>query len=503
LKISGFISYSHHDAKIVTHDLRVYLEHLLPNFQLIYDENVPEGERIERIKEKLSLCKIFILIITPASIKSLAITEEIDIAKKQDMKIIPCKDKYVIPKWEDLPWDISQYKGIDFSDNDELKKKLVHSLSKLLDDLEYEVIPLKTGIETSIEFRHGTMPLVLQTDKSVYMYNTDMICTIINTEKTNTNPINLMIFNPRKELVYKNSVPIDPSGNGIYQEIIRIGGEKWTRERGTQYLIVAEHNGRTAKLVFLLSDFGMTIELDKKIYTWTDRVRITVIAPDLVHDRDKIERIGNNSKSSIEIKTTKGKLENYELVETGPGTGIFIGEIVLTGFSGYSPLNTNEMDKNMGATFGSGPNRGRIATDNSDGIVITLKTPYETVSSAALIRWNMGEVQWMKSEYQIGDTGMFVLIDPDMNLNPDLIDIFKLMVWSDSDPVGTEIAVIETGTETGIFSGSVQFGTETYEGISIKVKHGDRVCVEYIDKTLPSPYVKGNSLKITGNAVIL
>ena len=85
-----------------------------------------------------------------------------------------------------------------------------------------------------------------------------------------------------------------------------------------------------------------------------------------------------------------------------------------------------------------------------------------------------------------------------MNIDPNLIDIFKVRIWSDSDPVGTEIFAIETGPETGIFSGSIQFGTKTEDGKVIKVSPRDSVVVEYVDFTLPDPYQNGNTLTISG-----
>lgn len=502
MKISGFISYSHSDGKELTDDLYEYLTDLLPNFQPVYDDNIPEGENLEKIKEKLSLCNILILIITPASLESKPVAEEIRMAKEKEMKIIPCKDRYVKQNWNELPLQINQFKGFVFENKGELKRKLVYSLSKTLDELEQELELPRTKIESSKETIDNLTPLVLQTDKSVYLYNSDMICTIINPNKTSDNPINLKIFNEEKKVVYKNSIPINPNGNGIYQEVILVGGNDWIPKPGSPYSIVAEHEGKTAELSFFLADFGMSVELDQKVYTWTDKVYIAIIAPDLVRNLNKVERIGNDKDRLITIATRSGKLEDYELVETGAGTGIFTGEVRLTGFAEFDPIGSTETSKEMGKTLGKGPNRGMIAAGSDDAITVTLKTKYKSVTGSALIRWNIGEVQWMQSEYKVGDTGTFVVIDPDVNLNPDLIDMFKVRVWSDSDAVGTEVFVIETGNATGIFSGDIQFGTETVEGTCLKIAQGDSVYAEYIDRTLPDPYKLGDYLKIQGVSTI-
>ncbi|MCE2507593.1 MAG: hypothetical protein J4F36_14225 [Nitrosopumilaceae archaeon] len=47
MKFSGFISYSHQDGTELTEDLYDYLVALLSNFQPVFDENIPEGNRIE------------------------------------------------------------------------------------------------------------------------------------------------------------------------------------------------------------------------------------------------------------------------------------------------------------------------------------------------------------------------------------------------------------------------------------------------------------------------
>lgn len=501
MKISGFISYSHSDGTDLTHGLYSYLENLLSNFKPIYDEDISEGEKLEKIKEKLSVCDILIVIITPAALLSKEISDEIQIAKENGMKIIPCKNAYVRQSWKELPWKISDYKGVDFENIDDLKRKLVYSLSKILDELSQELKPIKTKIESSKQIAN-IVPLVVMTDKSVYMYNTDMICTLINPNQTSSNPMNLKIFNEDKKLVYKNSIPLNPKGNGIYQEVILIGGEQWASKPGAEYLIVAEHEGHTAELRFFITNFGMAIELDQKVYTWTDKVYMTIVAPDLNLDSKKTERIGNNTESSITISTKLGNLTNYEFVETGTDTGIFTGEVRLTGFGNYDATGQGKIKSEMGITRGLGPNKGMIGADADDGIRVTLTTPYNTVTGSALIRWNIGEVQWMKPSYKIGDTGIFVIIDPDINLNPDLIDIFKIRIWSDSDPEGTEITVIESGNSTGIFSGDIQFGTSTREEVSIKVKPGDKVYAEYVDRTLPKPYKVGDEIKVIGTATI-
>ena len=72
------------------------------------------------------------------------------------------------------------------------------------------------------------------------------------------------------------------------------------------------------------------ISLDKKSYAWNDKVIITINAPEENFDANSIEII-DSSKDSIKIYTRHFGIDNYSLVETGINSGIFSGEILLTG----------------------------------------------------------------------------------------------------------------------------------------------------------------------------
>lgn len=131
----------------LTDSLAAYLNNLCPNFEPVYDKIVPEGEKLEKIKEKLALCNILIVIITPGTLESIPVADEITFAIKSKMKIIPCKDKYLDKNWEELPWNLNEYKGIEFENIDELKRKTYNALMKLLESLLKELepsIPKKT-----------------------------------------------------------------------------------------------------------------------------------------------------------------------------------------------------------------------------------------------------------------------------------------------------------------------------------------------------------------------
>lgn len=258
---------------------------------------------------------------------------------------------------------------------------------------------------------------------------------------------------------------------------------------------------------------------DKHIYTWTDKIFITIIAPDFNFDTHSIDEIGNDSFNPIKISTRGHTLDQYKLVETGPSTGIFAGEVILTGFchdadgntsTGIQSRNSSECrvgDDTNPRTEPSqkgGPTNGLLEADNDDGITISFEyTENETVLGSAPIRWSIGEVQWLEASYPITGTGLIRVIDPDMNLNPETVDNFVIDVWSDSDAGGIDLTVTETGEMTGVFEGMVFFSTtKESSGSRLLVGQGDTVTAEYEDNTLPQPYTIADDLDVTATAFI-
>jgi len=345
-------------------------------------------------------------------------------------------------------------------------------------------------------------PIVVQTDKSVYTYGSDMIITIVNPYFISGTPIKLEIKNKQDKTVYKNTIPVEREAKGIYQEIISLEGEDWAQP-GMEYTISTEYDDKSAQVTVFISDFGIAVELDQKVYSWTDKVYITIVAPDLIQNMEEIEFIGNKPKQKITISTSKGKLENYLLEETGKGTGIFTGEITLTGFSGHDASGDGNSNDATGKIEGSGPKDGKIGCSNKDGLTVNLETPTKTVSGSALIRWNIGEIQWLDASYPANGIGEIRVVDPDMNLDPEKIDEFEIKVWSDTDPVGIKLKVKETGEATGIFKSTIFFTTKELSSDSkLKVSEGDSITAEYVDRTLPEPYSTDKDLTISATTMI-
>ena len=249
---------------------------------------------------------------------------------------------------------------------------------------------------------------------------------------------------------------------------------------------------------------GATIELDQKVYSWTDKVYITIVALDHNFDSDLIDEIGNTDDDPIKISTRGFDIDNYKLVETGTDTGIFTGEIILTGFAHDADGKEGNDTNPRTSENGSGPTDGFLQTDDDDGLTVSFEfSEDETIVGSSLIRWNIGEVQWLEASYRAGETGIVRVIDPDMNLDPEAVDNFDVNVGSDTHKDGIDITVTETNEATGIFEGTVFFtATEHSSGNRLSVYWGDSITAKYEDNTLPDPYTTVDELNITTTSTI-
>jgi hypothetical protein len=198
-------------------------------------------------------------------------------------------------------------------------------------------------------------------------------------------------------------------------------------------------------------------------------------------------------------------VKQYKLVETSFDTGIFTGEVILTGFS--HDADGNGAARPGAATTSSiaqGPTNGTLETSSDDGLTISFEySDDETVVGSALIRWNIGEVQFLEASYPASGTGVVRVIDADMNLNPEAVDNFNVDAWSDSDAGGISLTVTETNEATGIFEGTVFFTvSDASSGHRLRVSEGDTVTASYTDRTLPDPYTNADDLDVTATTLI-
>ena len=231
------------------------------------------------------------------------------------------------------------------------------------------------------------------------------------------------------------------------------------------------------------------VSLDKGTYTWTDKVHIRVTEHGLDLD-----------KTSVSISTSDHQLNNYKLSKAG--NGLYVGEIVLTGFL-HDVTGDGRPDTNP-RTTGTGSNNGFLESQSDDELKISIRFgDGDTISKSAKIRWNEGKINFDMPGYSIDETSKVQITDPDMNLNPRTLDKIKVSISSDSDKAGILINAIETAEESGIFNATISFVQDSASiGDRLFVVPGDSIYAKYEDRTLPSPHSISGDLKIEDSAEV-
>lgn len=232
------------------------------------------------------------------------------------------------------------------------------------------------------------------------------------------------------------------------------------------------------------------IFFDRPSYTWTDKVRITIVAPSWNANANGIDTIGGIETHPVRVSTRGHELSPYRLTETGPGTGVFAGEVILTGFE--HDADGDGAPDTTPRTAGAGPTGGYLQAGRSDAVTVSFEFRRNLVLvESAPVGWTRAGVWFDAAEYPADGDGPATVLaaEPDMNLNPEAVDSLAVRVSSGSDAAGTVLSLIETGEDTGMFEGSLLVSSGAASGGSglLRAVPGDTLTAVYTDRTLPPP----------------
>jgi len=238
------------------------------------------------------------------------------------------------------------------------------------------------------------------------------------------------------------------------------------------------------------------IFFDKTTYTWTDKIKISIIAPSWNTDRYLIDSIGNTEDHPIKISTREHSLKPYRFTETDVNSGIFTAEVILTGFS-HDANGDGDIDTTP-RTFGNGPTNGFLEVDRDSAITISFEFADGVVLTESVpVSWNLGIIQFSKEIFLSDDSVIVRVIDLDMNLNPEAIDHIPIQLFSDSDIAGIKVNAVESTESSGLFTATVSLSqTLSSSGNRLYSIPGDEIFAKYDDYTLPKPYSTSDNLGI-------
>ena len=235
---------------------------------------------------------------------------------------------------------------------------------------------------------------------------------------------------------------------------------------------------------------------DKPNYSWTDKIKMTIIAPSWNADRYLIDSIGGIPSHAIKISTSEHSLGPYRFTETDVNSGIFTAEVILTGFS-HDVNGDGDFDTTP-RTMGTGPTNGFLETDRDSAVTISFEFADGVVLTKSVpVNWNLGVIQFPKDTIFLDESTTIRVIDLDMNLNPEALDNIPIQLFSDSDVAGIKVNAVETSESSGSFVSTISF-TQVLKssGNRLYVTPGDEIFAKYDDYTLPKPYSTSDSLAI-------
>ena len=240
---------------------------------------------------------------------------------------------------------------------------------------------------------------------------------------------------------------------------------------------------------------------DKSVYSWTDKIIISITAPSWNSNSNQVNSIGESNSHPIKISSGENFLKPYRFTETSSSSGIFSGEIILTGF--LHDVDGDGFFDTQPKTTGSGPTNGFLEVENGDSITISFEFADGVVLTESVpIRWNVGTIEFSQDIFLTNDSIEIRVIDPDMNLNPESIDTITIEVFSDSDNSGIQVVATETSKRSGDFIANISLSTNTSSGNRLYAIPGDNIFAKYDDYTLPKPFSKSDHHYVETSAII-
>ena len=238
------------------------------------------------------------------------------------------------------------------------------------------------------------------------------------------------------------------------------------------------------------------IFFDRSIYSWTDKIQIKIIAPSWNTDNDLIDSIGDDNENPIKISTRSHSLEPYRLTETDVSSGIFTGEVILTGF--FHDVDGDGDYDTTPKTMGNGPTSGFLEVERNSAVTVSFEFADGVVLSESVpISWNLGTIEFTNDIFFFEDSIIIRVIDLDMNLNPEAIDQIEIEVFSDSDIGGITANALETSENSGSFIATITLTQNSVSsGNRLYAIPGDQISAKYNDHTLPKPYSESDNLKV-------
>ena len=342
----------------------------------------------------------------------------------------------------------------------------------------------------------------IQTDRTTYTYGREIILTIIAPHAYKGTSIHYGIFDIMKNNIEEGAIPVITSDERIFQTRLTIKGNAW-KNLDSYFMIKVDYLDMYSSVRIYVSQLNVALQLDHSVYSFRQKVKLTVVAPDFVFRQNEINSIGDSEDALLTIKSSLGTIPKYRLEETQMGSGIFIGELLLSGIK-ENDTSITPQKRFPVETSKCGPTDGLLVCSNDDYIFASLQIPnHNSIKYTAKITASLATMSFDKESYHLDDYVYVTVVDHDMSINPNTINQINVHVYSDSNKTGIDISLSETEHSAGIFQGTFWITSKKIlKSPFLYASKGDTITVKYVDSTLPPPYSICDSLEITTTAVI-
>ena len=271
-------------------------------------------------------------------------------------------------------------------------KQLKFYSEEILKSISYYIKNKSKIVSEKIAFTEPVSPtfFAVSFDRTVYPINSTVYLRA-NIPKLITNELLIFqILNNKHEIIFDrrisyNDIPskeLSP-GAGIY-EISFTMNEDW--KVGEKYALKGKYGAFEMLDMTRVDAREPVIQSDKSVYLWGADMILTVIDPDADKDRALVEYVGDRQDAKLTIKSSKGILKNFRLVETGDSTGIFQGVIGFIGVNEDGTKKPYEIDGNSYTTTqGHQVDDGFIEVIDSDELEITYTNATKTAKLTAFV----------------------------------------------------------------------------------------------------------------------
>lgn len=285
-----------------------------------------------------------------------------------------------------------------FSDVFDLRDGIANSLQQLLFDKFLESSKPQEPSQNKLTTEQGKLlpaskPHILsisvKSDKAVYPMSSKVYMRVLSPFLLVGEPIIFEVRNSQKIIFYQELNPLDSEipelreGN-IYQTSFTLKKEDCKPKE--VITIKAQHGLAYSYDWSIIDERNPVAQSDKSVYDWNSDMILTVVDPDANKDSMMEEYVGDRQDSKLIISSSKGKLENYRLKETGKDTGIFQGILGIIGVSKDGTKHARNLNgKSITVTQGTAISDGFIECGEDEILKITYSNNRATAELTCFI----------------------------------------------------------------------------------------------------------------------